>query len=78
MYPLLKWCLNLSLMSVILNTMVITQQVGGDFTSVLFRGPWPRGIVAFMDQTMALPGLINVLISNFIKIGEAVFHKFCS
>ena len=34
---------------------------------MLFRGPWPGSMVAFMDQTMALPGLINVLISNFIK-----------
>ena len=40
--------------------LAITHHVVGAFTSVLFRGPWSGRIVAFMDQTQALPGLKNV------------------
>ena len=40
--------------------LAITHHVVGAFTSVLFRGPWSGRIVAFMDQTRALPGLKNV------------------
>ena len=41
--------------------LAITHHVVGAFTSVLFRGPWSGRIVAFMDQTRALPGLKNAL-----------------